>query len=519
MLSFAIIVFREVFEAALILGILLASTRGLQKRIPWIWIGILLGLSGSCVVAYFAQMISQALEGMGQEVFNASVLLIAAVLIGWMVVWMHGYGKTLTKELKEVGQNILKGSLPLYTLATVIALSVLRDGSEVVLFSYGILVSGQTLFSLVMGGLLGLGLGSAVGIILYYGLLKIPTGKLFSITNWLLILLAAGMVSQAVGFLSAAGFVPEIIYPVWDTSRIISDSSLMGQILHTLLGYNARPSAMQLICYFITFSGISLILKFYEQIFMGNNSSKKVVTAIFIFLTGLFLGTPQEAWATKKVYSPIVEKGELELEWRGGIDFDERKDKDNKQKQKYAVGYGVTDRWFTEIYGEIEKNAGQEEFDFTTIEWENILQLFEQGQYWVDAGLYLAYETTVRDQDPEKLEAKILLEKSLPHFTHTANFIFEKEMGDGNEADLEGGFAWSSRYRWKEYLEPGIEFHAYFGELKESNSYQNQKHQLGPVIYGKLFNHVKYDIGYLYGITDAAPEGALKWIFEFEQHF
>lgn len=519
MLSFAIIVFREVFEVALILGILLASTKGLQKRVPWIWIGILLGLSGSCVVAYFAQMISQALEGLGQEVFNASVLLIAAVLIGWMVVWMHGYGKTLTQDLKEVGQNVVKGTLPLYTLATVIALSVLRDGSEVVLLSSGILVSGQTLFSLVMGGMLGLGLGSVVGIIIYYSLLKVSTRKLFSITNWLLILLAAGMVSQAIGFLTAAGFVPEIIYPLWDTSRIVSDDSLIGEVLHTLLGYNARPSAMQLIGYLATFFGISLILKLYGQMLTGSNHSKKVVVVGFIFLSSLFLGMPREAWATKKVYSPIVEKGELELEWRGGIDFDEREDKDNKQKQKYAVGYGVTDRWFTEIYGEIEKDAEQGEFDFTTIEWENIVQLFEQGQYWIDAGLYLAYETTVKDNTPENLEAKILLEKSLPHFTHTANFIFEKQMGDGDEEDLEGGFAWSSRYRWKEFLEPGIEFHASFGELKESNSYQNQKHQLGPVVYGKLFNHIKYDVGYLYGITDAAPEGTLKWILEFEQHF
>ena len=518
MLSFAIIVFREVFEVALILGILLASTRGLQKRLPWIWIGMLLGLSGSCVTAYFAQIISQALEGMGQEVFNASVLLIAAVLIGWMVVWMHGYGRKLTQELKQVGQNVTKGALPLYTLATVIALSVLRDGSEVVLFSYGILVSGQTLFSLIMGGLLGVGLGSAVGIVLYYGLLKISTRKLFSTTNWLLILLAAGMVSQAVGFLTSAGFLPELIYPLWDTSQIISDNSFAGQILHTLAGYNARPSGMQLLSYLVTFFGIALILKFYGQKPIENNS-KKIVTAVFIFLGSLLFWTSPDAWAAKKVYSPIVQKGEWEFEWRGGIDFDNREDKDNKQKQKYAVGYGVTDRWFTEIYGEIEKEAVQEEFDFTTIEWENIVQLFEQGKYWLDAGLYLAYETTVQDEKPENLEAKILLEKSLPHFTHTANFIFEKQMGDGGEEDLEAGFAWSSRYRFKEFLEPGIEFHADFGELKESNPYSSQTHQLGPVLYGKLFKHFKYDVGYLFGLTDAAPEGSVKWILEYERHF
>jgi hypothetical protein len=243
----------------------------------------------------------------------------------------------------------------------------------------------------------------------------------------------------------------------------------------------------------------------------------KASVAGFLLVFGI-MGFSQQAFATKKVYSPIVEGGELEFEWRGSYDFDDRDSKDGEQKQKYAVGYGVTDWWFTELYGEIEREAEQDEFDLTSIEWENRFQLTEQGQYWLDAGLYFAYETTVQNKKADKIEGKILLEKSFANFTHTANIIFEKQVGGGAEEETEAGLAWSSRYRWKEYFEPGFEWHSNFGELKEHNPYDEQKHQAGPVFSGKV-GPVKYDIGYLFGITDPAPEGELKWIMEYELHF
>lgn len=244
--------------------------------------------------------------------------------------------------------------------------------------------------------------------------------------------------------------------------------------------------------------------------------SKSIFTAGLMLLS--LMGFSQEAFATKKVYSPIVEGGELEFEWRGSYDFDSRSSKDGAQKQKYAVGYGITDWWFTELYGEIEKEAGQNEFDFTAIEWENRFQMTEQGRYWVDAGLYFAYETTVQNKTADKIEGKILLEKSFTDFTHTANIILEKQVGGGSDEETEAGLAWSSRYRFEEYFEPGFEWHSNFGEIKEHKPYDKQKHQAGPVFYGKV-GPVKYDIGYLFGITDSAPEGVIKWILEYEKHF
>jgi len=91
----------------------------------------------------------------------------------------------------------------------------------------------------------------------------------------------------------------------------------------------------------------------------------------------------------------------------------------------------------------------------------------------------------------------------------------KKQVGGDSEKETEGELAWGSRYRWQEYFEPGFEFHSEFGELNESKSFDEQEHLAGPVFYGKI-NHFKYDIGYLFGISDNAVDGKLKWIIEYE---
>ena len=118
---------------------------------------------------------------------------------------------------------------------------------------------------------------------------------------------------------------------------------------------------------------------------------KKYVVICVMGLVGFGLFFPTQAYATKKVYSPIVEKGEIEVEARGEYDADERPSKDDVQKHKYALGYGVTDRWFTEIYGELERTKNDDDedldFQFTALAWEHRFQLTEQGQFPVDVGL------------------------------------------------------------------------------------------------------------------------------------
>lgn len=250
MLAALIIVFREVFEAGLIVGIVLAVTRMVPHRHRWIAGGVLAGAAGACLVAAFAGVLSQLFEGMGQELFNAAILGIAVVMLTWHNVWMARHGKEMAGELRAVGEAVADGSKSLWALAVVVGVAVLREGSEVALFLYGVAASdGGSAMSLFVGGLLGLALGGAVCLFTYFGLLRIPPRALFATTTVLITLLAAGMAAQAVAFLERANWFTALDTVAWDTGWLLSEDSLLGRTLHTLIGYTDQPTQMQLVIY------------------------------------------------------------------------------------------------------------------------------------------------------------------------------------------------------------------------------------------------------------------------------
>src|SRR4029077_4013489 len=171
-LAALIIVFREVFEAGLIIGIVLAVTRTVPQRNAWIGGGVVAGVLAACVVAAFAGALSNLFAGMGQELFNALILIIAVVMLTWHNVWMARHGGELAGELRAAGQAVVDGSKSLLALAVVVGVAVLREGSEVALFLYGVAASdGGSAFSLALGGLLGLALGVGVCLLTYFGLM------------------------------------------------------------------------------------------------------------------------------------------------------------------------------------------------------------------------------------------------------------------------------------------------------------------------------------------------------------
>ena len=261
MLGALVIVFREVIEAGLIVGIVMAATRGVAGRGRWVGFGILAGVLGAAVVAIFAGVISQAFEGAGQELFNASVLGLAVVMLMWHNAWMARHGREIAEEMLKVGAAVSKGAKPLTALAIVVGLAVLREGSEVVLFLYGIMASGTSGSALLVGGVLGIAAGAAFTGLTYVGLLAIPNRYIFSVTSWLIALLAAGMAAQAVQFLNNAGVVVALDRTVWDTSWLLSDGSLFGKLLHTLIGYTERPTEMQLMTYIATLFAMFLLMR------------------------------------------------------------------------------------------------------------------------------------------------------------------------------------------------------------------------------------------------------------------
>jgi high-affinity iron transporter len=250
MLAAALIVFRESLEAALFVGIIAAATRTMARRERWLAAGVSLGVLGAVLLAALAEQIAGLADGIGQDLLNVGILTIALVMLLWHCIWVSTHGREMALEARQLGQSVSSGDRPAWALLAVVALSVLREGAETVLFVTGTATGSDMSASTVLTGT-GLGLlgGVTIGTLLYAGLSRIPTQKLFAVTNGLIALLAASIASQLARALAQAGLVERWSEPVWDSSSLLSNSSALGTLLHALVGYDAQPSAMQLLCY------------------------------------------------------------------------------------------------------------------------------------------------------------------------------------------------------------------------------------------------------------------------------
>jgi high-affinity iron transporter len=262
MIGALIIVFREVIEAGIIVGVVMAVTRGIPGARPWIATGVAAGVAGAILVAIFAEAIADALRGVGQEIFNGSILAIAVVMLTWHNVWMASHGRQMVAEMREIGEAVRSGSRSLAALAVVVGVAVMREGSEIVLFLYGLAAAGgSSAAGLVFGSTMGLVAGCAVSALTFLGLVTIPARHLFRVTTALITFLAAGLAAQSVLFFQQAGLVAALSQTAWDSSAILSDTSLFGRVLHTLIGYSDQPSVMQVVVYCVTLAVIFMLSK------------------------------------------------------------------------------------------------------------------------------------------------------------------------------------------------------------------------------------------------------------------
>jgi len=265
MISSWVIVFREVLEMALILGVLLAATQGAQHSRRWIGLGMLGGLLGAVVVALLMDEMESSMDGRGEYFFNAVVLFLASVLLAWTVLWMSQHGREMSMRMKQIGSSVSSGELPTTALFFVALSAVMREGSEAVFFLFGAAQTGDSEgFQMLWGGILGLLTGAAVGFVLYRGLARIPVKQLFMVLSWLLMLLAAGMASQAAANLTMIEVLPELIGTLWDSSAWLSVESIPGELLHVLMGYDDQPNAMQVLVFAVFFMGM-VVFKYKQE--------------------------------------------------------------------------------------------------------------------------------------------------------------------------------------------------------------------------------------------------------------
>lgn len=250
MFGTGLIVFRETLEAALFVGIVAAATRSVAHRTRWLALGALLGVLGSLLMAAAMERISNWANGLGQDLMNVAILGIALLMLAWHTIWVSAHAREMTEDARRLGTDAARGAGTLWAVALAVAMTVLREGAETVLFVTG-LVSGSPdgAGALMVGASLGLVLGVAVGWLIYSGLGQVQPRRLFAITNALILLLAGNLASQLARTLQQADWLNWLSESAWDSSALVSNDSLLGMLLHGVIGYDASPSQLQVLFY------------------------------------------------------------------------------------------------------------------------------------------------------------------------------------------------------------------------------------------------------------------------------
>jgi high-affinity iron transporter len=513
MFAAALIVFREVLEASLVISIIMAATQGVARRSAWISFGIAGGLVGAGLVAAFTNFLSTLFQGSGQDVVNAGILSLAVLLIGWHVVWMNVHGRQMAAEMRETGRSVAEGKRDLSILAIVVGIAVMREGSEIVLMLQGLWTTGST--QVMLGGAaFGLAGGMLAGALMYFGFVALPVARMFTLTNGFLVLIAAGMAARAANFLAQAGLVSSLGGRMWDTSGILSDQSLVGQVFAALIGYIARPSGIEVLCYAVTLTTILILMQ------MAHRKNIKAVRAVAIGL--LFLTAPlmhAKPAHAEEVLSPYVTQGEWEIEQQGFVSHDSNPDNSNEKSLMTELGYSPTSWYKVELEGEIGRNPGDDQtLRHTSFNVENTFQLAEPGEYWIDPGFFYEMDFP-QSEDPNNIIFGFLGAKTIGHVAETFNLLLHKDYGPNNTPM---GFIYSNqaKYRLKPWLEPGFEL---YGDTDGKDRFDDQQLAIGPGLFGKIYTFngqaLKYEFAYLFGATTASPDGAVRWKIEYEVSF
>ncbi|MCG1018192.1 MULTISPECIES: FTR1 family protein [Burkholderiaceae] len=260
------IVWRESVEALLVVGILHAwLTNGdadARKGLPWLWLGVGAGLLAAVGLGAALVGFTEVLSGDAQDYFQTAMVLVACVLIVQMVLWMKRHGRTLKRDM-EMSLAESRRNANWWGVAVLAALAIAREGSETVIFLYG-LGFGRSGHVDVMQWLAVL-IGLALALLTFY-LLQLG-GRIFSwraffrVTEVMLLFLGAGLFEAGIDKLIDKEIVPTGIDMVWDTSHILDDSSTVGSLVATLTGYRAHPALANVIAYALFWLVVWVLLR------------------------------------------------------------------------------------------------------------------------------------------------------------------------------------------------------------------------------------------------------------------
>lgn len=238
---------------------------------------------------------------------------------------------------------------------------------------------------------------------------------------------------------------------------------------------------------------------------------KNLFSAIFFACLLAALGSGP-AQASKTVTSPGVSAGEVSVQSKSEYTVDDDDARDGAWKEKITLGYGINSYWGTEIEANIQKSgAPGAESEVSNIDWKNKLRLSSQDDIGLDTAVRFSYAHNTTG-DPDSVELRLIAARTDGNFHHRANISVSTEIGGGANDIVEWDVSWSTRHRAHKHFQPGFEIYSAFGEIGDEGKFDEQDHRIGPAFYGSIGNGFSYDVGYLFGVSDAAPDGMLKAI-------
>ncbi|GAC1549901.1 MAG: FTR1 family protein [Collimonas sp.] len=260
------IVWRESVEALLVVGILHAWLKNggeaARHGLPYLWSGVGVGILGAIGLGGALLGFSELLSGNAQDYFQIVMVILAAILIVQMVFWMRKHGRTLKREMEtSLSANLQNANW--WGVFALAALAIAREGSETVIFLYGLGLAqhGDSAGAMVLAAVLGFALAFLTFYLLQLGGKIFSWRRFFQVTEIILLFLAAGLLLTGIERLMSLDIIPTLIDPIWDSSRLLDDTTSFGNLVSTLTGYRAQPALMSLLVYVAYWVCVLLFLK------------------------------------------------------------------------------------------------------------------------------------------------------------------------------------------------------------------------------------------------------------------
>ncbi len=257
-----VITLREAFEASLLLGIVYGylDRIGARTSFHWVTLGGALGLGASLAMGLAVGALSGPLLELGPDLIAAAVMFVAVALLTWHAWWMRQHAVAVKGEVQQRIDEA-RATQRLWIVGLIAFTGVFREGAETVLFLWGIMAEATSVsgWGSVAGGVTGVLVAALLGWLVFRGGKRVSLSRFFAATTLLVMFLAAGLFSTGVGRLQGLGLLP-MSSPLWDTSWLLDDASVVGSFLTGLVGYRARPTLFEVLAYGAYLIGATILL-------------------------------------------------------------------------------------------------------------------------------------------------------------------------------------------------------------------------------------------------------------------